>query len=122
MSTIGRLAKDHIMSTVDRIQTRHPNPAKAGANFDAAKYWAVREAILRAVPATGGGLRFADLSTRVAPRLSARAIPGGGSIGWYVTTVKLDLEARSLIARLPGATPRRLLRTTSLREGLRRNR
>ena len=110
------------MSTVDRIQTRHPDPAKAGANIDAAKYWAVREAILRVLPTDDEGLPFADLPTEVAARLPGRALPGGGAIGWYVTTVKLDLEARGLIARIPGATPQRLLRTVSRREGLRRNR
>jgi hypothetical protein len=31
-----------------------------------------------------------------------------GSISWYVTTVKLDLEARGLIARVPGSHPQRL--------------
>jgi hypothetical protein len=28
-----------------------------------------------------------------------------GSVGWYYTTVKLDLEARKLIERIPGSKP-----------------
>ena len=31
-----------------------------------------------------------------------------GSIGWYVTTVKLDLEARGVIERVPNVTPQQL--------------
>lgn len=31
-----------------------------------------------------------------------------GSVGWYVTTIKLDLEARRLIERVPGKSPQRL--------------
>ena len=31
-----------------------------------------------------------------------------GSISWYVTTVKLDLEARGLIERVPRSRPQRL--------------
>ena len=32
------------------------------------------------------------------------------SVGWYATTVKLDLEARGLIERVPDARPQRLRR------------
>lgn len=28
-----------------------------------------------------------------------------GSIGWYYTTIKLDLEARREIERIPGSKP-----------------
>jgi len=28
-----------------------------------------------------------------------------GSVGWYYATVKLDLEARKLIERIPGSKP-----------------
>ena len=31
-----------------------------------------------------------------------------GSINWYVTTVKLDLEARGVVERIPGKSPQRL--------------
>jgi len=31
-----------------------------------------------------------------------------GSISWYVTTVKLDAEARGLIQRVPKSRPQRL--------------
>lgn len=33
-----------------------------------------------------------------------------GSVGWYTTTVKLDLEARGEIARVESARPQRLVR------------
>jgi hypothetical protein len=31
-----------------------------------------------------------------------------GSISWYFTTVKLDLEARGVIERIPNKAPQRL--------------
>ena len=34
----------------------------------------------------------------------------GASAGWYLVTVKLDLEARGEIQRLPGSGPHRLRR------------
>ncbi len=44
---------------------------------------------------------------------SAARLPGDfeGSVGWYATTVKLDLEARGLIERMPGESPQ-VLRLT----------
>ena len=31
-----------------------------------------------------------------------------GSVGWYATAVKLDLEARGELERVPGAKPQRV--------------
>jgi hypothetical protein len=31
-----------------------------------------------------------------------------GSVSWYVTTVKLDLETRGVVERVPGQKPQRL--------------
>ena len=50
-------------------------------------------------------MTFKDLTQSVHARLSGRF---DGSIPWYVTTVKLDLEARGAIARLPKTSPQRL--------------
>ncbi len=91
----------------ERFQTRHPDQNKAGVNIDRAKYQQVRQAILGAVGARGQ-LPFKELADEVAARL-----PGDfeGSVGWYATTVKLDLEARGLIERVPGQSPQ-VLRLT----------
>ncbi len=53
---------------------------------------------------------FADLPDLVGKRLSKAQRCGFGSIGWYTTTVKLDLEARGLIERIEGSKPQRLRR------------
>jgi Family of unknown function (DUF6958) len=37
-----------------------------------------------------------------------------GSVGWYTTSVNLDLEARGLIERVPGAQPQRLRRVQGI--------
>ena len=87
----------------ERIMTLHP-AGKAGVNIDRQKYDVVREAILEAVR-TNGTITFSDLTAEVRSRLEATF---AGSISWYVTTVKLDLEARGEIVRLQKSGPQRL--------------
>ena len=72
-------------------------------------YEAVREAILDAVAGEVPGLRFVDLSREV-ERRAPKGLFENASVGWYTTTVKLDLEARGLIKRVPGVSPQRLVR------------
>jgi hypothetical protein len=48
---------------------------------------------------------FQDLPSEVDQKLEGKF---EGSITWYVTTVKLDLEARGLLVRVPKSSPQRL--------------
>jgi hypothetical protein len=110
-----------------RIQTRHPDAAKSMPRIDRDVYDAFRTAILAATPTEGGGVAFRDLprlveghegggvAFRDLPRLVEGQLPAGileriGSVTWYVTTVKLDLEARGEIERVSGSRPQRLRR------------
>lgn len=86
-----------------RILTLHPQ-GKQGVNIDAAKYGQVRAAILEEL-AAAGELTFATLVERVAARLKGRF---EGSVTWYVTVVKLDLEARGALVRVPHSSPQRV--------------
>lgn len=63
------------------------------------KYELVKSAILEIIPNTNPGIPFKTLADGVAEV---------GSIGWYTTCVKLDLEARGIIERIPGVSPQRL--------------
>lgn len=90
----------------ERILTLHPQ-GKAGVNIERAKYEAMRGAVLAAID-EAGALYFSDLPERCAALLPDFA----GAIGWYVTTVKLDLEARGEIERLPGRGKQRLRRVS----------
>ncbi len=86
-----------------RIQTLHPQ-GKAGVNISRAKYDVIRAAILRSIGARGVVL-FNQLGADVRQALAGQF---EGSISWYVTTVKLDLEARGVIERVPGSSPQQL--------------
>lgn len=88
----------------ERILTLHPS-GKAGVNIDKEKYDAVRAAILDSLRQSGT-ITFSDLTDAVREKL---ADSFAGSISWYVTTVKLDLEARGEIARVPKSSPQRLV-------------
>lgn len=96
---------------MDRVEARHPDPEKKGVRILKWKYDAVREAILKVVPKEEPGLPFKELSIRVEEALAPDSRSELGSIGWYTTTVKLDLEARGFIARIVGSRPQRLIRT-----------
>ena len=91
--------------------TQHPEQGKQGVNIDQGKYELLREEIL-AVIGTYGEITFTELVEVVSERLAGKF---DGSISWYVTTVKLDLEARGLIERIPGQKPQKLRLSTSKR-------
>ncbi len=84
--------------------TLHPDPGKQGTNIDREKYDLIKDAIMKVV-GDSGEIQFKNLSTAVEEALAA---PFDGSIPWYVTTIKLDLEARGIIERIPGARPQRI--------------
>jgi hypothetical protein len=96
----------------DRIQTLHPHPEKAGPRILRWKYDAVKRAILKTLPGAEPGFPFKDLAGAVRGALTEEELSGLGPASWYTVTVKLDLEARGEISRVPGAQPQRLIRTT----------
>lgn len=91
-----------------RILTLHPDPAKTGVNISLAKYEQMRGAIVDVLQ-RAGELSFTDLAEQVEQRFAGRF---AGSVLWYYTTVKLDLEARGLLERVPKSRPQ-LLRLAS---------
>lgn len=92
-----------------KILTLHPG-GKQGVRIDRAKYDEMKRAILKVVGRGKQGVAFADLSRLVKPHLS-KPVYGGASVSWYCVTVKLDLEARGVLERVPKASPQRVRRT-----------
>lgn len=72
--------------------TKHPRGLN-GVNVERAKYDAMRAAILETLHKKGA-LTFNELVDAVYRKLDGKF---DGSISWYATTVKLDLEARKQI-------------------------
>lgn len=87
----------------EKILTLHPQ-GKQGVNISKEKYDTVRRAIVDSL-ADRGEMSFWGLVEDVNRKLADNF---GGSVNWYVTTVKLDLEARGRIERLAGSSPQRL--------------
>ncbi|WDR02238.1 hypothetical protein PSQ19_16610 [Devosia algicola] len=78
---------------------------------DAAKFTAMRAAVLKVLPSEPPGMAVADIIAAVKPDLPQDLFPGGETAGWWVKSVQLDLEAKKTIARTP--SPVRLYRVTS---------
>lgn len=95
--------------TMTTLNVNYPK-GKGGTRVSVEKYDIIRKAVLEAVGGTRTGIAFADLPDLVGKRLSKVQRSRFGSIGWYTTTVKLDLEARGLIERIEGSKPQRLRR------------
>ena len=84
----------------DIIRTLHPEK-KQGVNISREKYEIIRKAILSTLR-TQKEMTFMALSRAV-----EREVNGNfeGSVMWYVTTVKLDLEARGTVQRVQNSRP-----------------
>ncbi len=98
------------MTSDDKILCQTPTPGKQPTRIERWKYEAVRRAILQALPTEGEGLLFKALPQHVKRNLAPEALRTLGSVAWYTTTVKLDLEVRGEVTRIAGSRPQRLLR------------
>ena len=84
----------------DTIRTLHPEK-KQGVKISREKYEIIRKAILCVLQAEKE-ITFMNLSRAVEKEVNGNF---EGSVTWYVTTVKLDLEARGQIKRVTNSRP-----------------
>jgi len=89
------------MSEKEMFDALHPDPEKQGTRVTKTTYETYKEALLKVIPASEGGVEYGSLSKSVVPYLTDELVENT-SQGWWVTTVKLDLEARGMIERVPG--------------------
>lgn len=74
----------------------HPGKTE---RVDAAKYAAMKKAMLGVLPTQGPGTKAGDVVEAVKPHLPDDLFPGGKTSGWWVKCVQLDLEAKQIIKR-----------------------
>jgi hypothetical protein len=84
----------------DMIRTLHPEK-KQGVNISKTKYEIIRKAILSTLDSEKE-MTFMNLSRAVEKEVNGNF---EGSVTWYVTTVKLDLEARGVVKRVRHSRP-----------------
>jgi hypothetical protein len=82
------------------IRTLHPGK-KQGVKISKEKYEIICEAIL-CVLKKEKEISFMNLSRAVEKQVKGNF---EGSVNWYVTAVKLDLEARGVVKRVPNSRP-----------------
>ena len=89
------------MASGELFLTVHPESEKQGVFIDIAKYRTIREAILHNLQSYGS-MTFTQLGALVEEDLHDTF---AGSVLWYYTTVKLEMEARGEIRRVPNSRP-----------------
>ena len=82
----------------ERVPILNPKPGTKPVRISAPRYYDLKGVMLRELGASDDGIAFADLADSCADSL-ANGLWDGASLNWYVTSVKLDLEARGLIHR-----------------------
>ncbi len=87
----------------DKILTLHPQ-GKKGSNISRTKYETVKNFILKTIEKQKE-ISYESLSDLAIEKLQKNF---DGKVIWYVVTVKLDLEARGIIERIPNTSPHRL--------------
>ncbi|MEL6538764.1 MAG: hypothetical protein AAFQ98_25315 [Bacteroidota bacterium] len=87
----------------EKILTLHPQ-GKAGVNILKRRYDVIAEYILKKLK-DHPNTTFSDLADEAYDDLQSTF---DGKVVWYVTSVKLDLEARGMIERVPKTSPHQL--------------
>ncbi len=91
------------MSKDEKIMTLHPE-GKAGVNILKRRYDFIKDFIVNTI-AEYGTITFESLGDKAVEELTDKF---DGKVLWYIVTVKLDLEARGIIERIPKTSPHQL--------------
>ncbi len=91
------------MSEEEKILTLHPQ-GKKGVNILRRRYDVIFDYILKKIKERGE-ITYQELSDLAEKDL---ADSFDGKVVWYVVSVKLDLEARGVIERIPKTSPHQL--------------
>ncbi len=87
----------------DKVEVFNVNTPGRSERVDAAKYNAMRAAVLSVAPHAPPGITAAELKETAMPHLPQALFPGGKTTGWWLKCVQLDLEARGLMVRTKGS-------------------
>lgn len=86
-----------------KIMTLHPS-GKQGVNILVRRYEVIKDFILLKLK------KYSEISFDELTDLAVKELSESfdGKVVWYMVTVKLDLEARKLIERVPKTSPHKL--------------
>ncbi len=96
------------MSKEEKILTLHPQ-GKSGVNILKRRYDFIKNYIVNTI-SEHGTITFEKLGDMAIEELTNSF---DGKVLWYIVTVKLDLEARGIIERIPKTSPHQLRMKTS---------
>ncbi len=92
----------------EKVLCRTPTPGKKPTSIDGVRFELYRRAILKVLRANGAPMYFRELFAELEDYFAEHAIDTHGSVAWNATTVKLELEVRGEIERVPKVTPQQL--------------
>lgn len=81
----------------DKIAVENVNVPGHVTNVDAAKYHAMKDAMMQVMSAEGMPAKAIKEAAKA--HLPEDLFPGGATSGWWQKTVQLDLEAKGVIER-----------------------
>jgi len=90
-----------------KVTVRNVNVPGWTGKVDAAKYEAMKSALLRILPRTAPGLTQTEMRNKVIFHLPEHLFPGGEKADWWSKCVQLDLEAEGEIERERTSKPLR---------------
>lgn len=91
------------MASEERIMTLHPN-GKKGVNILKRRYDIIKDFILKTIE-KNCETTYETIAEKAVDELT---MTFDGKVVWYIVSVKLDLEARGIIERIPKTSPHKL--------------
>lgn len=89
------------LTAAARVTAENVNVPGHTTRLDAAKYQAMRKAILAVLPRAVPGMTQSEIRQAVLSHLPQTLFPGGAKSAWWAKMVQLDLEAKGIVVREP---------------------